>query len=212
MVCEKVHPLWYFADYLHHGYYPFFLENRYFQENLVKTMNMMLEVDVLLIKQIDVAYLQKIRQLLHIMILEAPCSINISSLSERIDTSRATAMNYIKYLKDARLLNLLYSEDKQFPMKPQKVYLQNTNLVYANASRQVKPQIIAETYFYNTLHSCHKVNASDRNAMFVIDGKWNFDVYDREPAKTPIRLTAVGGVENTVQPNLIPLWLMGFLY
>ena len=212
MVCEKVHPLWYFADYLQHGYYPFYLENHYFQENLLKVMNMMLEVDVLLIKQIDVTYLQKIRSLLHIFMQEAPCSLNVSQLAERIDTSRATVMNYIKYLKDARLLNLLYTEDKQFPMKPQKVYLQNTNLIYSNPNRLVRQQYMMETFFYNAMHACHKVNASNRNAMFLIDGKHYFDVLEKEPVKVPIRPTAVGGVENTNMPNTIPLWLFGFLY
>lgn len=212
MVCEKVHPLWYFQDYLHHGYYPFFLENRCFSENLLKTMNMMMEVDVLLIKQIDVAYLQKIRLLLDIMIGETPCSVNVSLLSERIDTSRATVLNYLKNLKDARLLNLLYAEEKAFPQKPQKVYMQNTNLVYAASNTPVRAQVVAETFFYNTVHCRHKVNAPDRNAHFLIDGKYLFDVFDREPNKPSVRLTAVGGVENTTIPNHVPLWLLGFLY
>ena len=212
MVCDKVHPLWYFADYLQHGYYPFSLENHYYMENLLKVMNMMLEVDVLIIKQIDVSYLQKIRSLLHIFMQEAPCGINVSKLADRIDTSRATAMNYIKYLKDARLLNLLYTEDKQFPMKPQKVYLQNTNLIYSNPHRQVSQQVVAETFFYNAMHARHKINASSRNAMFLVDGKYYFDVLEREPNKLPIRLTAVGGCENTNNTHLIPLWLFGFLY
>jgi predicted AAA+ superfamily ATPase len=51
-VLSKVKPLDYFQDYLHHGFYPFFLEKRNFSENLLKTMNMMVEVDILLIKQI----------------------------------------------------------------------------------------------------------------------------------------------------------------
>lgn len=212
MVCEKVHPLWYFVDYLQHGYYPFSLENHYYMENLLKVMNMMLEVDVLIIKQIDVAYLQKIRTLLHVFMQETPCSVNVSSLAERIDTSRATAMNYIKYLKDARLLNLLYTDDKQFPQKPQKIYLQNTNLIYSNPHRQVSPQTVAETFFYNALHALHKVNASNRNAMFLIDNKYYFDVLDRMPNKQPIRLTALAGCENTDDKLLIPLWLFGFLY
>lgn len=211
-VCEKVHPLWYFQDYLHHGYYPFFLENRCFSETLLKTMNMMMEVDVLLIKQIDVAYLQKIRQLLGIMIEESPCSVNVSSLSERIDTSRATVLNYLKNLKDARLLNMLYSAEKKFPQKPQRIYMQNTNLAFAASNHPLKPQVIAETYFYNTMHCRHKVTAPDTNAHFLVDGRHLFDVYDREPNKPGVRLMAVGGVENTAIPNHIPLWLFGFLY
>lgn len=211
MICEKVHPLWYFADYLHHGYYPFFLENKCYTENLLKIINMMLEVDILMIRMIDVNYLRKIRQLLYIMLSEAPCGLNVSSLSDRIDTSRATTMNYIKYLKDARLLNLLYPDGKQFPAKPQRVYVQNTNIAYACSNNPVPPQLLAETFFYNALHGNHKINGSDTSAMFVVDGKYNFDVYEKKPNKPGIRLAAVGGEEQTFG-NQIPLWLFGFLY
>lgn len=121
-ICEQVKPLWYFPDYLHHGFYPFFLENRNYSENLLKTMNMMLEVDILLIKQIELKYLPKIRKLLHIMMNTTPCTLNVSQLSLEIETSRATIMNYIKYLQDARLLNLLYHEGETFPKKPRRVF------------------------------------------------------------------------------------------
>ena len=60
-ILPKVRPLDYFQDYLHHGFYPFFLEKRNFSENLLKTMNMMVEVDILLIKQIELKYLSKIK-------------------------------------------------------------------------------------------------------------------------------------------------------
>ena len=60
-ICSVVRPMAYFQDYLHHGFYPFFLEKRNFSENLLKTMNMMLEVDVLYIKQIEQSYLPKLR-------------------------------------------------------------------------------------------------------------------------------------------------------
>lgn len=210
-ICDKVHPLWYFGDYLHHGYYPFFMEHSSYSENLLKLMNMMLEVDILMIRMIDVNYLKKIRQLLYILMDGAPCGLNVSSLSERIDTSRATTMNYIKYLKDARLLNLLYTEDKQFPQKPQRVYMQNTNIAYAISTRQVPLQALAETFFYNALHGNHKINATDTTAMFIVDGKYKIDVFEKMPQKAPIRLTAVGGEEHT-KGNMIPLWLFGFLY
>ncbi|HCN53693.1 MAG TPA: AAA family ATPase, partial [Prevotella sp.] len=40
-ILPKVSPQKYFHDYIHHGFYPFFLEHRNFSENLLKTMNMM---------------------------------------------------------------------------------------------------------------------------------------------------------------------------
>lgn len=211
-ICEKVHPLWYFQDYLHHGYYPFYLENLNYSENLLKTINMMLEVDILMIRMIDVAYLSKIKQLFHMILSEAPCSLNVSALSEHINMSRATTMNYIKYLKDARLLNLLYYEDKQWPAKPNRVYVQNTNIAYSVGERHISPQLIAETFFYNALHGNHKINATERTALFLVDGKMYFDVCEKPPYRQVIRTTAVGNVEQSTQPMQVPLWLFGFLY
>ena len=210
-ICEKVHPMEYFKEYLRHGYFPSYLEAKNFEDDLLKTMNMMLEVDVLMIKQIDVACLPKLRRLLYIMLQETPCALNISSISEEIGLSRATTMNYIKYLKDARLLNLLYMEGKSFPMKPTRVYMQNTNVAYMDVTRDPDWQSICETFFYCSLHGSHKVNATERSAMFVVDGKFYFDVKGTLPARDNIRPCAVGEIE-TGKGNFIPLWMMGMLY
>jgi len=210
-ICARVNPLDYFRDYLHHGYYPSFLEDTNFEEQLLKTMNMILEIDVLLIKQIEVSNLAKLRKMLHQMLKDTPCALNISSLSDVIDTSRATTMNYIKYLQDARLLNLLYMEDKSFPMKPSRVYMQNTNLAYMISTREPSDQDIYETYFYNALHGGHKVNATERSAMFVVDKRFYFDVLENLPTRDSIRPCAVGNL-TVGRGNFIPLWLLGFLY
>lgn len=210
-VCKQVHPLEHFDNYLHHGYYPLFLEPHDFSESLLKMMNMILEVDVLLIKQIEVSSLSKLRKLLYLMLQETPCGLNVSTLSQTIDCSRSTTMNYIKYLKDARLLNLLYPESKQFPLKPAKVYMQNTNLCYATSTRDLDSQSVAETFFYAALHGNHKINATDRSAMFIVDGKYYMDACATTPTKTGIRYCAIGDIEVGQMKN-IPLWLFGFLY
>ncbi len=209
----KVRPLWYFPDYLHHGFYPFFLENRNYSENLLKTMNMMLEVDILIIKQTELKYLSKIRKLLHILMNTTPCSLNVSSLSDEIETSRATIMNYIKYLQDARLLNLLYTLGNTFPKKPNKVYLQNTNLMYAISTRTADVQNVSETFFYNTLHVRHTINAGDNNTDFLIDKKNTYSVYAdmTRKIKSAATFNAINEIE-VGEKNDIPLWLFGFLY
>ncbi len=210
-ICERINPLDYFDDYLRQGYYPSFLEDKNFEAALLRQMNMMLEVDVLMIKQIEVSNLPKMRKLLNIMLLTTPCALNISSISEAIDTSRATTMNYIKYLKDARLLNLLYMEGKSFPMKPVKVYMQNTNIAYMCIDRELTPQDVYETFFYNVVHVAHKINATERNAMYVVDGKYYFDVKAEKPTHECIRPTAIGDIQVGLG-NSIPMWLLGFLY
>ncbi len=116
-ILSKVRPLDYFQDYMHHGFYPFFLEKRNFSENLLKTMNMMVEVDILLIKQIELKYLSKIKKLLYLLAVDGPKAPNVSQLANDIQTSRATVMNYIKYLADARLINMVYPKGEEFPKK-----------------------------------------------------------------------------------------------
>jgi predicted AAA+ superfamily ATPase len=210
-ICERVQPLKYFKAYLDHGYYPSYLESKSFEAALLKVMNSQLEVDVLMIKQIDVACLHKLRKLLHILMRDAPCALNISSISEEIGLSRATTMNYIKYLKDSRLINLLYMENKNFPMKPTRVYMHNTNVAKMIFTREVSPEDLYETNFYTAIHGAHKVNATDRSAMFVVDGKYYFDVREKASVRDTIRPTAVAELE-TGRGNQIPLWLLGFLY
>jgi hypothetical protein len=210
-ICERVHPLEYFKDYLDHGYYPSYLESKSFETALLKVMNSQLEVDVLMIKQIDVSCLHKLRKLLYILMRETPCALNISSISDEIGLSRATTMNYIKYLKDSRLINLLYPEDKNFPMKPTRVYMHNTNVARMDFTREIPALDKYETYFYNTVHGSHRVNATERSAMFIVDNQYFFDVKEKGSARDTIRPTAVGELE-TGRGNQIPLWILGFLY
>jgi predicted AAA+ superfamily ATPase len=212
VICSKVKPLAYLSGYMHHGFYPFFLEDRNFSENLLKNMNMMLEVDVLCINQMEQSYLPKIRKLLYLLSLSAPDSPNISQLSQEIQTSRATVMNYINYLKDARLVNLLYPVNEEFPKKPARVYLQNPNLLYATRMINVDEQVLRETFFYNQVHKDYKVNAGLNNTRFLIDSRYDFNIGEETNGKYfPAVYYAIDGIEKG-EKNKIPLWLFGFLY
>ena len=213
-ICAGTNPLACFRDYLHHGFYPFFMEKRSFSENLLKTMNMTLEVDVLYIKQIEQNYLPKLRRLLYLLSLNAPCALNVSQLSKTIGTSRATVMNYIKYLKEARLINLLYAEGEEFPRKPSEVYLYNSNLMYAINQLPANEQAVCKTFFFNQLLKDNRVNAADeKNADFLVNGVYPFQVVEDE-AKGRNNAALYYAVDNleTGGENMIPLWLFGCLY
>ena len=212
-ICAHARPLEHFQAYLHHGFYPFFMENRNFSENLLKTMNMMLEVDILLIKQIELKYLSKIRKLLYMLMTNAPTALNVSNLSNEIETSRATVMNYIKYLKDARLLNLLYDAGDDFPKKPNLVYVQNTNLMYAVSPGHVDKTVERKTFLYNTLHARHKVNTGKLQADFCADQQYHFKYqsHRQHEKQHPKVICAMDEIE-VGSENEVPLWLFGFLY
>ena len=214
-ILPKVSPAQHFRQYLHHGFYPFFLENRNFEENLLKTMNMMTEVDILLIKQIELKYLSKIKKLFYLLAVEGPKAPNISNLAHEIETSRATVMNYIKYLADARLINIIYPVGEEFPKKPAKVMMHNPNLMYAIYPIEYGRQDIMETFFVNTLWKDHIVNQGSKEGCYTVDGRLKFKVCDaagdHKTRYNPDTLYARYGTE-VGQGNRIPLWLFGFVY
>ena len=215
-ILPKVSPNRYFQDYIHHGFYPFFQEHRNYSENLLKTMNMMTEVDILLIKQIELKYLTKIKKLFYQIAEEGPAKApNVSKLAQDIETSRATVMNYIKYLTDARLLNLIYPSGQDFPKKPAKIMLHNSNLMYAIYPIQVDKQEAMETFFVNSMWKDHKVNTGGRDCNFIVDEKLKFRIVDaKAPGKMRISPDVIYARYNTEvgKDNQIPLWLLGFLY
>ena len=214
-ILPSVSPRRYFQDYIHHGFYPFFQEHRNYSENLLKTMNMMTEVDILLIKQIELKYLTKIKKLFYQLAEEGPKAPNVSQLAQNIETSRATVMNYIKYLADARLINMIYPLGGDFPKKPSKFMLHNSNLLYAIYPIHVEKQNAMETFFVNSLWKDHKVNQSGRDSSYLVDGRLKFRVCDANAhGKFRYASDTIYARYNTEvgKDNQIPLWLFGFLY
>lgn len=212
-ILRNVKPLDYFQDYLHHGFYPFFLEKRNFSENLLKTMNMMIEVDILLIKQIELKYLSKIKKLLYLLAVDGPVAPNVSQLATEIQTSRATVMNYIKYLADARLINMVYPKGEEFPKKPSKLMMHNTNLMYSIYPVKVEEQDVLDTFFMNTLYKDHKLYKGDKGTSFMVDNGLHFRIC-AEGCKfknNPNVYYALHKLE-LGHGNMIPLWFFGFLY
>ena len=89
--------------------------------------------------------------------------------------------------------------------------MHNTNLAYIVSDRKHPIQDIAETYFYEALHVRHKLNATDKGAMFLVDELHYFDVYGNVPHRDTFRYSAIYNM-NIGYNNFIPLWLFGFLY
>lgn len=214
-ILSKVNPFDYFRNYLHHGYYPFYLENRNFMEALLKSMNNMIEVDILFNKQVELKYLSRIKKLLYLLAAageeNAP---NVSKLAEEIQTSRATVMNYLEYLEEARLINMVYKEGATtLPRKPAAVYLHNTNLIYGIQAPGITEQNVMETFFVNVLWRHHKIQKERRPGMFKIEDTTDICVCDKSKrAKQGDHLYYVKYNMEVGRGNEIPIWLFGFLY
>lgn len=214
-ILPKVSPNKYFMEYVHHGFYPFFQEQRNYSENLLKTINMVTEVDILLIKQIELKYLTKIKKLFYLLAVEGSKTPNISQLAHDINTSRATVMNYIKYLSDARLINMIYPKGQGFPKKPTKIMMHNSNIKFAIYPIQIEQQDIMETLFVNALWKDHVVNQENKDKVYTVDGCLKFRVCEaNENIRERKSRNIIYAKYNTEigKGTQIPLWLFGFLY
>ncbi len=211
-IVSRVRPLAYFDDYLKQGYFPYFIDDPHFYINqLLKHINLALEIDVPYINQIELKYLPKLRKLLHIIASETPFTPNVSKLAAAVQTSRATVMNYLNYLKNAKLIQLLYSNGDEDQMKkPDKVFLHNTNLIYAIAPNNTDSLNLRQTFFYNQVGYKCKLNSSSK-ADFLVDNKFHFNVGGRK-LEAGIECYAASDVIEIGEGKKIPLWLFGFLY
>jgi len=212
-IAGKVKPLAYFDDYLRYGYYPYFLDRKsYFSDDLLKHINLALEIDVTYLNQIELKYLPRLRKLLYIIAREVPFTPNVSKLSAEIKTSRATVMNYLRYLKNARLINLLYANGDEDQMKkPARIYLQNTNLLHTVAPENNDNATIRQTFFYNQVSYRNPIKSVEGfdftingNVSFRVGGKYIEPLNDESYAAAD-RIEIGSG-------RTIPLWLFGFGY
>ena len=172
------------------------MENHNFTENLLKSINMMLEVDILFIKQIDVKYLPRLKKLLYLLAFTDGSSPNVSNLANDIGTSRATVMNYMKNLEEARLIHQIYKNKGMGPKKPARILLHNTNLLYSILSGIPTDQEVMETFFTNSIWRHHTVEVSKKPGLYIIDGDIYYARYNTEVGRE----------------NDIPIWMFGFLY
>ncbi len=213
-IVAEVRPLAFFDEYLKNGYFPYYMDDPNFYTNrLLKNINLALEIDVPYINQIEFKYLSKLRKLLHLLASETPFTPNVSKLAGSIETSRATVMNYLKYLKNAKLINLLYTNgggDDDQMKKPDKVYMHNTNLLHAIAPDNTDNLTMRQTFFYNQVGYKRKLSKSPV-ADFCVDGKYQFNVGGRK-LQAEEDIYAASDVIEIGQGKKIPLWLFGFLY
>ena len=212
-ITSEIKPLAYFNEYLKDGFYPYFLDNEgFYNETLLKHINLALEIDVTYLNQIDLQYLPKLRKLLQIIASQVPFSPNVSKISADVQTSRATIMNYLRYLKNARLINLLFTNGNEDEIKkPDLVYLHNTNLMYAIDPFNISSEALRQTFFYNQVGYQHQIKSSEK-ANFKVNDLYHFSVGNKYTVPIDEDSYAASDMIEQGTERTIPLWLFGFLY
>ena len=128
-----------------------------------------------------------------------------------------TLKTYFKYLEDAELIRMVMKGTKKMYKieSPEKIYLNNTNQLYALSANAQNIGTVRETFFLSAVSFLHKVgipNAGD----FIIDGETVFEIGGKNKDFKQIHDHANGylvcdGLELGIGKK-IPLWLFGFLY
>lgn len=211
-------PLQHFAEYLKFGYYPFFVENiNTYHMRIEKVVRLIIEEDLQFISGFNPHHSRKVYQLLYILATNVPFKPNITKLAEKTDINRNIIVEYLHYLDSARLINVLSAAGRSISIlqKPDKVFLENTNLLYALAPDRVDKGTLRETFFMSQLkNSRHEVKLP-LQGDFLVDDHYSFEIGGK--TKTAKQLA---GLENSFVvvddmeagvSNKIPLWLFGML-
>ncbi|KPQ16197.1 MAG: ATPase with DUF4143 domain [Algoriphagus marincola HL-49] len=216
-VISTIRPLLYFEKYLSKGYLPIFVEgeNEY-GSKLEQIINTVVDTDLAYISSYNAGTAAKVKKLLGVIAESAPFKPNISSISNKLGISRDRILEHIYQLKDARILNVLLAEGKGVSrlQKPDKLYLENTNLSFAINSSPDKGAL-RETFLLNQLlNSGHEVY-EPKKGDFLVNGI-TLEVGGKNKSSQQV----LNEVEYLIANDDIetgwgvkaPLWLFGFLY
>jgi uncharacterized protein len=217
-ITKELKPLQYFDAYLKSGYYPFYKENRLlYHQKIEEVTNLILEIELPLLRNMEIAYVQKVKQLLRIIISSVPFKPNVAKLSERIGINRNTLVTYLHYLEEAKLTKHLYKDAKGITLlqKPDKIYLENTNMLHAFGYNSINEGNERETFFANQVGLKHVLEYSDKGD-FLVDHRYIFEIGGKNKNGNQIAgIDKAYIVADDIElglGNKIPLWLFGFLY
>jgi predicted AAA+ superfamily ATPase len=212
----KILPL--FNKYLEYGYYPYYKENiKTYPIRVEQSINKTLHEDLPAVEHTEYATILKIKKLLGTIAEMVPFTPNIAHLSSGIEVGRHALVKYLYLLDKAGLLQCITEPNPtlQTLTKPQKVYLENTNIIHSLAFQNQNAGNIRETFFANQLRTRHKVNTA-QFGDFTIDNSIVFEIGGKNKSDTQIKdvenaYIAADNIETGVA-NKIPLWMFGLLY
>ena len=218
-VSTKCKPNALFKEYLKKGYYPFLLEGEgEYHTKIEQVVNYIIETELPQICKVDVANVRKLQALVAMICSEIPFELNANRIAAALEIGRDTVVEYLKYLGDAKVLNLLYSKKKKIGKlsKPDKVYLENPNIMYALAPTKVEIGTLRETFAVGSLTESHNVEYGKAQGDFLVDSKYTFEIGGRSKD-----FSQIAGIKDSYifaddwdMPDgaKLPLWMLGFLY
>lgn len=218
-VYKQCKPMAYFDKYLHYGYFPYYRNNPVeYYAAVANVVRYIIEDELPRICKVDLSNTRKIRALMNILASSEPYEVDITRMSVQSGLQRPTILAYLKYLSDAKLIHLLYSDlvNVKKLQKPDKIYIEDSNMLCALASRPVKEGTMRETFAISHLSVGHEVEYGKQHGDFVVDGRYTFEVGGagknfKQIADIPNSFILADDMDYPLG-NKLPLWLIGFLY
>ena len=209
-----------FKEYLKVGYYPLYFETRDESSYLLKlkeTVNVVLEVDLPAVSNIKFTTIRKFKKLIEYICTSYPYKPNMQKLLAQMDMAKSAyseMYEYLELLQKAKILRLLKSGNKKDAIltKPEKIYLNNTNLHYCYCDI---PEIgsIREVFFASMFEG-YEIYVPPKGD-FVIN-EYIFEIGGKNKTNYQIKgLQNAFIVQDDIEigsKNILPLWLFGFLY
>ena len=209
------HPIPLFNQYLHEGYYPFSKEG-FFQQRLQQVIRLTMEVDIPQYANMSPATGKKLRRMLSIIASNVPYKPEATGLANEIKVSRNDIPTYLLYMEKAGMIGQLRDETGGMRGlgKTEKVYLDNTNIIYALSGENANIGNVRETFFYNQTRLALDVTSSKVSDFSI--GKYTFEVGGAKKSHRQIKDVANSFIvrDDTEYANgdILPLWAFGLLY
>jgi uncharacterized protein len=217
-ITQKTTILKWFKEYVEAGYYPFFLEERdAYALKLAAVVNQVLENDILHSENLRVETVGKMKRFLAALAEMVPFQPNMLELSEKLKVSRPLLYQFLDYLERGKIIQLAFQESSGLKKleKPDKIFLQNTNLAYALTDATPDKGNLRETFFMNQLRVQHRVEYG-KDFDFKVDGVYSFEIGGKNKSPRQIKNENSGWLAlddiEVGYGNKVPLWLFGFLY
>lgn len=209
------HPIPLFNQYLREGYYPFSKEG-FFQQRLQQVIRLTMEVDIPQYANMSPATGKKLRRMLSIIASNVPYKPEATGLANEIKVSRNDIPTYLLYMEKAGMIGQLRDETGGMRGlgKTEKVYLDNTNIIYALSGENANIGNVRETFFYNQTRLALDVTSSKVSDFSI--GKYIFEVGGAKKSHRQIKDVANSFIvrDDTEYANgdILPLWTFGLLY
>lgn len=209
------HPIPLFNQYLREGYYPFSKEG-FFQQRLQQVIRLTMEVDIPQYANMSPATGKKLRRMLSIIASNVPYKPEATGLANEIKVSRNDIPTYLLYMEKAGMIGQLRDETGGMRGlgKTEKVYLDNTNIIYALSGENANIGNVRETFFYNQTRLALDVTSSKVSDFSI--GKYTFEIGGAKKSHRQIKNVADSFIvrDDTEYANgdILPLWAFGLLY